>query len=101
MRAAERSHKAAIENQQNIPAAQIRETDDFSSEISQLKIWSGGIYGDVGHGFPAYTGFLFTSNAAARLAATRPKVTQVATVTRPACGNLTVIPASAHKITRA
>jgi hypothetical protein len=25
----------------------------------------------------------------------------VATVTRPACGNLTVIPASAHKITRA
>jgi hypothetical protein len=25
----------------------------------------------------------------------------VATVTRPACGNLIVIPASAHKITRA
>jgi hypothetical protein len=53
MRAAERSHKAAIENQQNIPAAQIRETEGFSSEISQLKIWGGGIYGDVGHGFPA------------------------------------------------
>ena len=53
MRTAEWSHEAAIEDQQDIPAAQIREPDGFSTVISQLKIWGGGIDGHFGHGFPA------------------------------------------------
>ena len=46
-------------------------------------------------------GFFLTRKAAIRLAATRPKVTQVAMVTMPACGNLAAMPASAHRITSA
>jgi hypothetical protein len=49
VRTAERSHKAAIEDQQYIPATQIQEPDGFSADISQLEIGSKGIYGNFRH----------------------------------------------------
>jgi hypothetical protein len=55
MRAAKRSHKAAIEDQQDIPAAQIREPNDFAADIGQFKIGSRGINGDLGHIFSSQT----------------------------------------------
>jgi len=53
MRAAEWSHKTAVEDQQNVPAVQIRKPDGFAAVISQLKIRGGGMDGDFRHIFPA------------------------------------------------
>ena len=101
MRAAEWSHKATVEDQQNIPATQARKANGFATNIGQLKIGSKRIDQDFGHISSFQAGFFLSRKAAIRLADTRPKVTQVATVTIPACGNLAAMPASAHRITMA
>jgi len=51
VRAAKWSGKAAIEDQQNSPAAQSGEPNGFAVEIGQLKIGSRGIESDFGHIF--------------------------------------------------
>jgi hypothetical protein len=47
VRAAERSHKTAIENQQDIPAVQIRELDGVPRDICQFEIGSGTVDGNL------------------------------------------------------
>jgi len=46
---AERSYKAAIEDQQNIATAKIGEAHDLASEVGQDKIRRGGIDGYFRH----------------------------------------------------
>jgi hypothetical protein len=45
MRAAERSDKTAVENQQDEPATEVRKVDGFPADICQFKIGRGAVDG--------------------------------------------------------
>ena len=49
VRAAEWSHKPAVENEQNIPAKKLRKSDWLAMVVGQFEIWCRSIQGNLRH----------------------------------------------------